>query len=183
MLAQHAVFERVVLPHIADARRLARCFTGTPADADDVLQEACLRLFRYAVSYRGGDSRAWVLRVVRNSAYTWMRSNRRRNQIPLEDNQDGTPGPESFIVDESHGAADPLVIEERRSEAHMLHSAIEALSQDQREVVRLRNLKGLAYREIAEQLRIPIGTVMSRLSRAHMLLEQRVNRALIDTAQ
>jgi RNA polymerase sigma-70 factor, ECF subfamily len=176
MLAQHSVFERVVLPHLADAYRLARSFTRKSADADDVLQESCLRLFRYAISYRGGDSRAWVLQVVRNTAYTWIRSNRRYNQISLEDHQDGTLGPESFLVDDSNHAADPLVIEEQRSASRMLHCAIEALTQEQRQILMLRNLKGLAYREIAQELRIPIGTVMSRLSRAHTLLEQRVNR-------
>jgi RNA polymerase sigma factor (sigma-70 family) len=183
MLAHHAVFERVVLPHLTDAHRLARSFTGERADADDVVQEACLRLFRYAISYRGGDARAWVLQVVRNTAFTWLRSNRRYNQVPLEDHEDGTPEPESLLVAESTRGADPLAIEEQRSDSQMLQSAMEALTHDQREVVMLRNLRGLAYREIAQELRIPIGTVMSRLSRAHTVLEQRVKRELVDTAQ
>jgi RNA polymerase sigma factor (sigma-70 family) len=183
MLAHHAVFERVVLPHLTDAHRLARSFTGKRADADDVVQEACLRLFRYAASYRGGNSRAWVLQVVRNTAFSWLRSNRRYNQIPLEDHEDGTPEPESFVAADGNRAADPLAIEEQRSDSRMLQSAMEALTEDQREVVMLRNLKGLAYREIAQQLRIPIGTVMSRLSRAHTVMEQRVKRSLIATAQ
>jgi RNA polymerase sigma factor (sigma-70 family) len=183
MLAHHAVFERVVLPHLTDARRLAHSFTGKRADADDVVQEACLRLFRYAISYRGGDSRAWVLQVVRNTAFTWLRSNRRYNQVPLEDHGDGTPGPEGFLVAEGNRAADPLAVEEQRSDSRMLQSAMEALTHDQREVVKLRNLKGLAYREIAQELCIPIGTVMSRLSRAHTVLELRVKRELRDMAR
>ena len=182
MLAHHAVFERVVLPHLSDAHRLARSFTGKRADADDVVQEACLRLFRYAISYRGGDSRAWVMQVVRNTAFTWLRGNRRYDQIPLEDHEDGISGPEGFPVAESNRAADPVAIEEQRSDSRMLQSAMEALTHDQREVVMLRNLKGLAYREIAQELRIPIGTVMSRLSRAHTVLEQWVKRERVDTA-
>jgi RNA polymerase sigma factor (sigma-70 family) len=175
---RHQLFESVVVPHLTDAHRLARAFTGNGPDADDVLQEASLRLFRFVARYRGGDARSWVLRVVRNAAFSWLKANRRCNQIPLDGDPDGMPGPEMYLAAEGSEGADPLAIEEQRSDAEMLRAAIGDLTLDQRQIVVLRDVKGLAYREIAESLSVPIGTVMSRLSRAHAALQRRLERQL-----
>jgi len=175
---QSELFESVVVPHLSDAYRLARAFTRNGPDADDVLQDASLRLFRFVATYRGGDARSWVLRVVRNAAYSWMKTNRRGNQIPLDGYPDGTPGPDLHLA-ATGGDADPLAIEEQRCESEMLRVAIGDLTHGQREIVVLRDLRGLAYREIAETLSVPIGTVMSRLSRAHAALERRLEGAAI----
>jgi RNA polymerase sigma-70 factor, ECF subfamily len=170
------MFENVVVPHLTDAYRLARAVTRNGPDADDVLQEASLRLFRFVANYRGGDARSWVLRVVRNAAFSWLKANRRCNQIPLDGYPDGMPGPEMYLVADGSDGGDPLAIEEQRSDSEMLRDAIGDLTHDQREIVVLRDVKGLAYREIAETLSVPIGTVMSRVSRAHAALQRRLER-------
>jgi RNA polymerase sigma-70 factor, ECF subfamily len=175
-LDRRELFEHVVVPHLTDAYRLAHAFTRNGPDADDVLQDASLRLFRFVANYRGGDARSWVLRVVRNAAFSWLKANRRCNQIPLDGDRDGMPGPGLYLVAEGSDGADPSVTEEQRAESEMLRVAIGDLTHDQREIVVLRDVKGLAYREIAETLSVPIGTVMSRLSRAHAALQRRLER-------
>ena len=166
-------FARVVLPHLDAVHSLARSITGSGADADDVLQEATMRLLRFIHGYRGGDARSWVLRVARNTAFSWLRTNRRLGQLPQEDNVGGMwldPARDAG-VDECE---DPFEMEARRREGEALRRAIDSLPREQQEIVVLRDLNGLQYCEIATALRIPIGTVMSRLSRARAVLTREI---------
>ena len=167
-------FEAVVLPHLKEMRSLARALTNSGDDADDVLQEATVRLLRFMHGYRGGDARSWVLRVARNTAITWMRTNRRRNHVALGIRPDewfaSELGPEAEIDE----CEDLFAIEARRRDAQALRRAIDTLTHEQRQVIVLRDLNGFQYSEIAAVLSIPIGTVMSRLSRARAVLQQRL---------
>jgi RNA polymerase sigma factor (sigma-70 family) len=176
-------FETVVLPHLKEIRRLAHSLTNSGADADDVLQEATVRLLKFIHGYRGGDARSWVMRVARNTAITWLRTNRRRNHVALGQvalgHRPGEPTlPEWPVEAEIAECEDLFTIEARRRDGEALRSAIRTLTREQREVVVLRDLNGFQYSEIAVVLRIPIGTVMSRLSRARAVLQGRlVNEA------
>src|SRR5262245_44439139 len=158
-------FERVVLPHLAAAFRLARWLTRDPHDAEDVVQEAYLRAFRYFGSFSGADPRTWLLSIVRNTFHTYRR---KHPQTAGEAEVD----PAGLAVDGSAAVLDarreptpdePLL---RASERDRIDAAILQLPLEFREVVVLREVEGLSYKEIASVAAIPIGTVMSRLSRA-----------------
>ena len=154
-------FEQVVLPHLDAAFNLARWLTNDDQDAQDVVQDAYLRAFKFFDSYHGGSSRAWVLTIVRNTTYTWLRQNRQQTNISLEDDD---------IEDtESAGLEDALVQE---VDTQQVQAALAALPVEFREVIVLHDLEGLAYKEIALVTNIPLGTVMSRLSRARGRLQQ-----------
>ena len=160
-------FESVVLPHLDAAYALARWLTRNDADAADVVQEAMLRAFRYFDSYREGDARSWVLRNVRRTCYSWLESNRPADIVPLEadaelDEKVGAPG----------AAVNTEALLQNRSDLRRLDTLIEALPAPLREVVVLRELNELGYREIAEVIGVPIGTVMSRLHRARSALRR-----------
>jgi len=165
-------FETVVLPELDAAYSFARWMTGNPADAEDVVQDAIVRMIRFIDAYRGGNARAWVLSVVRNTAMSWLKVNRRPGQVPLDTDPGGTPGPAAMLVAHGEDGGDPAAIELRRSEVEALRRAIAALPLEQREVVLLRDVEGLSYRDIATVLGIPPGTVMSRLARARDVLEK-----------
>jgi RNA polymerase sigma factor (sigma-70 family) len=167
---RHERFKEVVLPHLGDAARLARLFTRSRSDAEDVLQEASVRMLRFIDAYRGGDARAWVLRVTRNTAFTWLRRNRRPNHIGLPEPHDDFAVSESFQSEFQDEQYDPFGIEAARSESAALHRAISGLPSKQRDIVVLRDIKGMPYADIASALSIPLGTVMSRLSRTHAAL-------------
>ena len=172
--SRHVLFQRVVQPHLKEAHRLARYLTGCTADADDVVQETSVRLLRFLHTYRGGDARSWVLRVARNSAFTWLRLNRRpRRHMPAATHGESVDPDVIFdtIVDDR---AETFAIEARRRDTDALRRAIDSIPPSQREVIVLRELNELQYSEIAARLRIPIGTVMSRLFRARALLKHRM---------
>jgi RNA polymerase sigma-70 factor (ECF subfamily) len=158
-----ARFERVILPHLDAAYNLARWLTRNDHDAEDVVQEACLRARQFFGGFHGGDGRAWMLRVVRNTCYTWLERNRTR-------------APAVAFDDDKHSAADPgaspLGLVLRGENVQMLRQAIEDLSPEYREVIVLRELEGLSYKDIAKIAQIPTGTVMSRLARARERLQQ-----------
>jgi RNA polymerase sigma-70 factor (ECF subfamily) len=142
-------FERQVLPHLRAAYNLARWLLRSDPDADDVMQEAVLRAFRFFDGFSGADPRTWLLAVVRNCAYTFLQKNRAREL--------GTE-----LDEEQHGAADagrapptPEVVLLRRTEVRMLDEAVQALPVEFREVFVLRELEGLSYKEIAELARVP----------------------------
>ena len=160
-------FETVVLPHLDAAYALARWLTRNDTDAADVVQEACLRAFRYFDSYREGDAKSWLLRIVRRTCYDWLERNRPAELVPLEteDDLDGPVRPPTAAVD-----ADALL--ESRSDLRHLDRLIEALPPQLREAVVLRELHELDYRQIAEVTGVPIGTVMSRLHRARSALRR-----------
>ena len=160
-------FESVVLPHLDAAYALARWLTRNDADAADVVQEAMLRAFRYFDSYREGDARSWVLRIVRRTCYSWLERNRPADIVPLEadaelDEEVAAPA----------AASNTEALLQNRSDLRRLDALIEALPAPLREVVVLRELNELGYREIAEVTGVPIGTVMSRLHRARSALRR-----------
>ena len=160
-------FESVVLPHLDAAYALARWLTRNDADAADVVQEAMLRAFRYFDSYREGDARSWVLRIVRRTCYSWLERNRPADIVPLEADAE-------FDADVAAPAtaSSTEALLQSRSDLRRLDTLIEALPAPLREVVVLRELNELDYREIAEVTGVPIGTVMSRLHRARSALRR-----------
>jgi RNA polymerase sigma-70 factor (ECF subfamily) len=156
----------VVLPLLPSAYNLARWLTRNEHDAEDVVQEAFLRAYRFFSSFRGGDARAWLLTIVRNSCWTWLRANRAREvATALEDAEEP--------ADTTASAEEDLV---RRADGARLRRALEDLPAEFREVTVLRELEELSYREIAEVAGIPVGTVMSRLSRARRRLQTALAR-------
>jgi RNA polymerase sigma factor (sigma-70 family) len=165
-----ARFKSVVLPHLADAYALARWLTGDRADAEDVVQEACLRAFRGIGGFAGVNARAWLLTIVRHAAYTWLGKNRSSSLLMVDDleaveRQQASGGSPSESAPETPEAA--LIA---RTDAVRLEAAIAELPVPFRETLVLRDVQGLDYREIAEVTKVPIGTVMSRLARARRRL-------------
>jgi RNA polymerase sigma-70 factor, ECF subfamily len=160
-------FESVVLPHLDAAYALARWLTRNDTDAADVVQEAMLRAFRYFDSYREGDAKSWVLRIVRRTCYSWLERNRPADFVSLDaepelDEDITAPGP----------ASNAEALLQSRSDLRRLDALIEALPAPLREVIVLRELNELGYREIAEVVGAPVGTVMSRLHRARSALRR-----------
>ena len=156
-------FEQEVLPHLDAAHNLARWLTRNEQDAQDVVQEAYARAFRFFGSFRGGNARAWVLRIVRNTCYNWLQANRPLQSAAEFDENLFGPDPRGLNPEEAllQDASDK-----------MLRRALEALPLKFREVLILRELEGMSYREIADTTGMPAGTVMSSLSRARNGLRQ-----------
>ena len=155
-------FEALTLPHLDAAYTLARYLLRDPHDAEDAVQEAFLRALKYFGSYRGGDPRAWMLAIVRNEC----RSKRRRGQEAKSEEFD-----EELHGDESI-SADALALETEAKET--VREALDLLPLEFREVIVLREIQGLSYQEIADIVQVPVGTVMSRLSRGRARLEKTV---------
>jgi len=158
-------FEQSVLPHLPAAYNLARWLTRNEQDAQDVVQEASLRALRFFGGFHGGNSRPWLLTIVRNTCYTWLRQNR--------------PAEPTAVFDEGlhSGNENPCTPETmllRKYDNRSLKQALEELPLEFREVLVLRELEGLSYKEIAEISGLQIGTVMSRLARARKRLQESV---------
>jgi RNA polymerase sigma-70 factor, ECF subfamily len=156
-------FEQAVLPHLDAAYNLARWLTRNERDAEDVVQESYLRAFRFFAGFRGGDARAWLMRIVRNTCYTWLHANRPLQEATEFDEtvfspDSPSPNPEEAVLRNDRGA--------------LVRKALEALPANFREVLILRELEGLSYKEIAGITGMPAGTVMSSLSRARDRLRQ-----------
>jgi RNA polymerase sigma factor (sigma-70 family) len=160
-----ARFRSVVLPHLDDAYTLACWLTGSRTDSEDVVQDACLRAFRAIGSYSNGNARAWVLTIVRNTAFNWMRTNRRACLFPVEDLESVERAQSSKFDGET--PEKELIA---KNETTQLKAAIAALPDVLRETLVLRDIQDLSYRQIAEVTGAPIGTVMSRLARARSKL-------------
>jgi RNA polymerase sigma-70 factor (ECF subfamily) len=156
-------FEQDVLPHLDAAYNLARWLIRDEQGAQDVVQEAYLRAFRFFSGFRGGDARAWLMKIVRNTCYTWLHANR-----PL---QEAAEFDENFSLPDYH-APNPEELLLQSDSRTLLHKALENLPASLREVLILREIEGLSYREIAEITSAPLGTVMSSLSRARERLRQ-----------
>jgi len=156
-------FEQAALPHLDAAYNLARWLTRNEQDAEDVVQEAFLRAFRFYAGFRGGDARVWLMKIVRNTCYTWLHENR-----PL---QDAAEFDESFFPSDSHSPNPEQVVLQNDNRA-LLRKALERLPSNFREVIILRELEGMSYREIANVTGMPAGTVMSGLSRGRHRLRQ-----------
>jgi RNA polymerase sigma-70 factor (ECF subfamily) len=163
-------FNETVLPHVNDALTLARWLTGNAADAEDVVQEACLRAFRAIDTARNTESRAWLLAIVRNTAFTWISKNRPKTVITTDD--EGLFEQAGLQMVETQASPEAILIE--KADAEQLHRAIAALPLSYREVLVLREIEGLSYQQISKLLSIPMGTVMSKLARARNLLIQRI---------
>ena len=163
-------FQEIVLPHLHAAYNLARWLTRSDQDAEDVAQEACMRAFKFFDSFRGGEGRTWLLAIVRNTTFTWLKENR-------------DPGLTTPFDEEFHSLADtqsaeafeqpsnnPETILLKGEARRLLNEALESLPLEFREVLVLRELEDLSYKEIANVTGIPIGTVMSRLARGRKML-------------
>ena len=153
-------FERLVLPHLDNAMNLARWLLRNRADSEDIVQEAMLRAYRFFDRFRGGDPRAWLLQIVRNTCYTWLEKNHRA-ELMTEFN-------EEVHYQES---ATPETLVAQADDRQRLMRALESLSPRSREVLVLRELEGFSYKEIGAITGIPIGTVMSTLARARERLQ------------
>ena len=160
-------FDEIILPHLDAAHNLARWLVRSNDDADDVVQEACLRAFRYFDTFRGGNARAWLLSIVRNTAFRWLQKNRAQ-ELAIEFNEE--------MHSEGCEALDPEALLLQGADTQLLEQAMNHLPDRLREVLALRELEGLSYREIAEVVGIPKGTVMSTLFRAR----ERFRRAASD---
>ena len=153
----------MVMAHLDAAYNLARWLTGGNEDAEDVVQEACLRAFRFFDGFRGGDGRAWFLSIVRNTSYTWLQRNKMHQQS-------------ASYNEELHGTVtdgdDPEQHLLRSVNAQLAREALASLPVEFREIVVLREMEDMAYKEIARVVGVPLGTVMSRLARARQRMRE-----------
>jgi RNA polymerase sigma factor (sigma-70 family) len=160
-------FEQVVLPYLGAAYNLARWLVRNPHDAEDVVQEACLRAVRFFGGYQEGNARGWLLKIVRNTAYSFLEKKR--------------PGDLAVEYDETIHVVEAVQPDAERAllqsvESRMLQEALEELPMRFREAMILRELEGLSYKEISEVMDMPIGTVMSSLARGRAQLRDRLLR-------
>ena len=153
-------FDQIVLPHLDAAYRLARWLMRNEADAEDVVQEAALRALRYFRTFTGGNGRAWFLRIVRNTCSGWRGHSFQAATDPFDEEQHSGAQP----------AFDPETLLLHTADVTLIERALTNLPDRFRELVVLRELEGLSYRELADVMDIPIGTVMSGLSRARQAL-------------
>jgi len=165
---KRTTFEQSVLPHLGAAYNLARWLTRNEHDAEDVVQEAYMRAFKFFGGFRGGDSRAWLLTIVRNTCYTWLQQNRSREfATGLDDEsytaESDTPDPESAFL--------------KNVDNEKVRRAIDELPAEFREAIVLRELEEMSYKQIADISGVPLGTVMSRLARGRKRLQQVLTRA------
>jgi RNA polymerase sigma factor (sigma-70 family) len=167
---ERAVFDEVFLPHMAEAYRLAQWLTGNAYDAEDVVQDAALRAFRGIRSFGAVNARAWSLTIVRNTAYSWLMKNRPKavvftDDLSVAEQQElEHEGPQGTRIET------PEEIALFKADAEQVQHALAQLPAHFREVIVLREVNQLNYRDIAEITNVPIGTVMSRLSRGRQLL-------------
>ncbi len=159
-------FDAEVLPHLDAAYRYARWLSRSPSDADDVVQEAMLRAFRGLNALHGSNVKAWLLTIVRNCHWTALKQMQRRGFVPLPDEHCAADGYAMIST-----AAGPEGAAIQRDAERTLDELIAALPLDQREVLHLREIEDMDYREIANMTEVPIGTVMSRLARARAALK------------
>ena len=157
-------FEQDALPHLNTAYNLARWLTRSDRDAEDIVLEAYLRAFKSYDGFRGGDARPWLLKIVRNVYYTLLHKSSARQFVDFDDNlitsDPGLPNPEEILIQESSGV--------------LIGRALETLPTRSREMLILRELEGMSYKEISTVMDVPTGTVMSTLSRARARLRQSV---------
>jgi len=155
----------MVLPHLDAAYNLARWLAGNDHDAQDVAQEASLRAFKFLGNFRGDNARAWLLTIVRNTFYTWLRKNRPPvTTVEISD--------ETLDIEDASANAD--AVNPPFADADAVRRALAELPVEFREIVILREMEGFSYKEIADLAEVPIGTVMSRLARARKLLQKRL---------
>ena len=165
-------FELTMWPHMRAAYNLARWLVRNDQDAEDIVQESFLKAYKAQESFRGSEAKTWMLSIVRNTALDFRRRAKAGFAVPWEDQvhepKDDSPDPEHVLLNQS-----------RREK---VRQAISQLAEEFREVIVLREIEGLSYKEIASVLRIPMGTVMSRLSRARNLLLVELGGTKLDGA-
>lgn len=163
---RRARFEQLAVPLLDDAMHLAAWLAGSRTDAEDIVQEAMLRAYKYLDRFSGAAFRPWLLAIVRNTAMTWLKRNRSAKVVLVPDfqSEESEAGMQTAEVESPEGA---LL---QRARAAEVNRAVAALPDEFREVIVLRELQDLSYKEIAAVIDVPIGTVMSRLSRARRLL-------------
>jgi RNA polymerase sigma factor (sigma-70 family) len=155
--SQFARFEQVVLPHLDSAYNLARWLTGNEHDAEDAVQDAYLRAVKFFDSFRGGDARPWLITIVRRVCYDWLERNRSHKSLAVFDEE---------LHSDQGDRQDPAQFVQREEDRETLRQALDELPVEFREMLVLRELEGLSYKEIAAITNLPPGTVMSRLARA-----------------
>ena len=160
---KQARFEEAIMPHLDAAYNLARWLTRNEHDAQDVVQDAFLRAFKFFGGFHGGNSRSWLLSIVRNTTYTWLQKNRTHQLATAFDEQEH---------DVEDTASNPEVLLLKNADRNEIMAAVEELPVEFREALILREVEDMSYKEIAEMAGVPIGTVMSRLARARKLLQQ-----------
>lgn len=165
---KHSVFEAAALPHLGAAYNLARWLTGNDSDAEDVVQEACLRAFRFFDSFHGGNFKAWLLTVVRHTFYHWHNQSRHHRATLSLDDERWAGGLPEFRCAVSHDL-----------ELVSIKDAMLTLSPEFREILVLRELENLSYKELSSLLNLPIGTVMSRLARARAALKNQFGAQVV----
>ena len=158
---QPSRFEEVVLPHLDAAYNLERWLVRNTTDAEDLVQDACLRALKGFTGFRGGDSRGWLLAIVRNTCYTWLNKNRRLEPVEFDEK----------VHTEEVPVAEPERVWARNAAHETLEKTLQELPAEFREVIILRELEDLSYKEISEIAGVPVGTVMSRLARARARLQ------------
>jgi RNA polymerase sigma factor (sigma-70 family) len=167
MDARRARFEAQVLPHLDAAYRFARWLVHSRSDAEDIVQDALLRAFRGFEGLRGSEARPWLLSIVRNCHATAYQQRKRRATLPLPEEGDAQHA-HAMVATEP----DPENLSMQRDDERTFERLLGALSQEHREVLALRELEEMSYREIAEVTSLPVGTVMSRLARARSALKE-----------
>jgi len=168
-------FQQAVLPHLHAAYNLARWLCRNDHDAEDIVQEAYLRAFRFFDGFHGEDARAWLLAIVRNTSYTWLQQNRGHEPNTSFDEEFHSPQ-EGSVTLLNQADSNPEAILARDDDRALVNRALEMLPAEFREVLVLRELEDLSYKEISSVAGIPMGTVMSRLARARRLLGECLNR-------
>jgi RNA polymerase sigma-70 factor (ECF subfamily) len=166
MEQDHARFESLAMPHLNAAYNLARWLTHNDHDAEDVVHESVIRAMRYIGSFRGESARAWLLQIVRNTTFSWLKENRSADVVALDDNDD------SWQQVAAPSTEEPPALAMRNADRRQINDAIAALPVVYREALVLRELEDLSYAEIARIADVPIGTVMSRLARARALMRE-----------
>jgi RNA polymerase sigma-70 factor (ECF subfamily) len=163
--ARLALFEELALPHLDAVHNVARWLMRNDDEAQEVVQETFLRALRYFDSYRGSDAKAWLFAILRNTCLTWR--SRRRQTGATESFDEGTHSPQTVVRDQEQQVIDA-------GQMVTLRHCIEMLPLEYREVLIMRELEEMSYRQISEAMAVPMGTVMSRLSRARRLLGEHV---------
>ncbi len=164
-------FEQALLPHLDAAYNLARWLTRDEHAAQDLVQEAYLRALKAFAGFHGTDGRGWLLTIVRNTCYTWLRQRQKLQAATAFDEE---------VHGLSGGAATPAALVLQQEDRQAIRLAVESLPEEFREVLVLREVEGLSYKEIAAVADISIGTVMSRLARARTQLGRKLGRHMTE---
>jgi RNA polymerase sigma-70 factor (ECF subfamily) len=175
-MAPRSRFEQRVLPHLDAAYNLARWLVRNDQDAQDIVQEAMVRAFRFEASQEGGNPRAWLLAIVRNCAWSWLEKNRPAEVVAIDDAPSAAH--EAEAATPAARDANPEVILLQSAQAKLVNLALDELPPAFREAVVLRELEDLSYKEIASVTGVPVGTVMSRLARGRELLRRAIENRM-----